>query len=89
MTASLSALGTWPPAGATVNLFSLRHAAEGVRTSDIELIAVDDAILVPTAQGHVSLPLLDFGPAGVVPAPPARPDRHSDLPLFNWAARAG
>jgi hypothetical protein len=70
-----------------VNLFPLRRAAEGAATEDVALIAVDEAVLVPTAQGHVSLPLLDFGPAGLVPPSGALPDRHSDLPLFVWASR--
>jgi hypothetical protein len=87
VTASLPAIGTWPAAGTTVNLFPLRRAAEAVVTEDVELIAIGEAVLVPTAKGHVSLPLLDFGPAGLVPPPRARPDRHSDLPLFIWAAR--
>jgi hypothetical protein len=88
VTAGLPALGTWPAAGATVNLFPLRRAVEAASKEDIELIAVDEAVLVPTAQGHVSLPLLDFGPAGLVPPPRARPDCHSDLPLFVWATEA-
>jgi hypothetical protein len=86
VTAGVPAIGTWPVAGATVNLFALRQAAEAAATGDVELIAVDEAVLVPTARGHVSLPLLDFGPAGLVPLPRARPDRHSDLPLFVWAS---
>ena len=86
VTAGLPAIGTWPVAGATVNLFPLRRAAETAATEDVELIAVDEAVLVLTPQGHVSLPLLDFGPAGLVPPPRARPDRHSDLPLFVWAS---
>jgi hypothetical protein len=88
VTAGLPALGTWSAAGATVNLFPLRRAAEAAAKEDIELIAVDEAVLVPTAQGHVSLSLLDFGPAGLVPPPVSRPDRHSDLPLFVWATEA-
>jgi hypothetical protein len=87
VTAGLPTIGTWPVAGATVNLFPLRRAAEASATGDVELIAVDEAVLVPTARGHVSLPLLDFGPTGLVPPPRARPDRHSDLPLFVWASR--
>jgi hypothetical protein len=87
VTAGLAAVGTWPAAGATVNLFPLRRAAEAVAIEDVELIAIDEAVLVPTANGHVSLPLLDFGPTGLVPPPRARPDRHSDLPLFVWASR--
>jgi hypothetical protein len=86
LTAGLPALGTWSASGATVNLFPLRRTAETATTEDVELIAVDEAVLVPTAQGHVSLPLLDFGPAGLVPPPAARPDRHSALPLFVWAS---
>jgi hypothetical protein len=39
-----------------VNLFSLRSAAETAAT--VELIAVDAAVMVPTAQGHMSLPVL-------------------------------
>jgi hypothetical protein len=34
----------------------------------------------------VSLPLLDFGPASLVPLPRALSDRHSDLPLFVRAS---
>jgi hypothetical protein len=58
VTAGLPALGTWPAAGATVNLFPLRRAVEAASKENIELIAIDEAVLVPTAQGHVSLPLL-------------------------------
>jgi hypothetical protein len=86
--AGLRAIGTWPAAGATVNLFPLRRAAEAAATEDVELIAVEEAVLVLTAKGHVSLPLLEFGPAGLVPRPVSRPDRHSDLPLFVWATEA-
>jgi hypothetical protein len=39
VTAGLPAIGTWPVAGATVNLFPLRRAAETVATEDVELIA--------------------------------------------------
>ena len=38
-TAGLPAIGTWPVAGATVNLFPLRRAAETAATEDVELIA--------------------------------------------------
>ena len=86
VTAGLTVIGTWPAAGATVNLFPLRRAVETAATKDVELIAVDEAVLVLTPRGHVSLPLLDFGPAGLVPPLRARPDRHSDLPLFVWAS---
>jgi hypothetical protein len=85
--AGLPAFGRWPAAGATVNLFSLRRAAEAITGEDVELIAVDEAVLVPTAQGYVSLPLLEFGPEHNIPAPGGRLDRHTDLPLFLWASR--
>ena len=85
--AGLPALGTWPVAGATVGLFPLRRAAEVAETESIALIATDDAVLVPTPRGHVSLDLLDFGPKHAIRRPSPRPDRHSDLPLFTWAGR--
>jgi hypothetical protein len=85
--AVLPALGTWPAAGATVNLYALRNAALNASTNDVELLAVDEGVLVPTTRGYVALELLQFGPTsaalGVIP----RSDRHSDLPLFRWATR--
>jgi hypothetical protein len=75
-------------AGTTVNLFSLRRAAAQVATVDVQLLAIDEAVLVPTAGGFVTLPLLEFGPPATKSLPVMQPDRHSDLPLFNpggWA----
>ena len=62
-TAMLPASGSWPPAGATVDLFSLRNAASGTDQEAIMLAAIEDAILIPTSRGHVTLKLLPFGPA--------------------------
>jgi hypothetical protein len=85
--AGLPALGTWPVAGATVGLFPLRRAVEAAETESIELIAADEAVLVPTKRGHVALDLLNFGPKDAIRQPSPRSDRHFDLPLFIWAER--
>ena len=85
--AGLPALGTWPVAGATVGLFPLRRAVEAAETENIELIAADEAVLVPTKRGHVALDLLNFGLKDAIRQPSPRSDRHFDLPLFIWAER--
>ena len=61
--AGVPAIGTWPAAGATVNLFALRRAAEAVVTETVEIVALENAVLIATKRGHFSLPLLEFGSA--------------------------
>ena len=45
--AALPADGTWPSAGATVNLHMLHRAAKSVATDEIQLVCIEDAVLVP------------------------------------------
>jgi hypothetical protein len=63
----------------------LHRAAKSVATDEIQLVCIEDAVLVPTARGHVSLSLVDFGPTSIAPRQPIQPNRHSDLPLFRQA----
>jgi hypothetical protein len=83
--ASVPASGEWPAAGATVNLFMLRAA---VRNSPelVELLAAEDAVVVPTSRGYVRLDLLPFGPDCRMPKPEPKRSWHAHLPLFHWAA---
>jgi hypothetical protein len=66
LSATVPASGDWPPAGATVTLGLLRRAIQHVADNEIELHALDGAIIVLTAHGHVSLKLLHpgSGPTG-------------------------
>ena len=86
---AVKALGEWPAAGTTVDLFLLRQAIKNNTGEQVELHAIDEAVLVPTARGHVVLKLLPFGPVPRKPEQPApqshrRYDWHRDLPLFRW-----
>ncbi|MGE0253499.1 MAG: hypothetical protein AB7N54_15185 [Alphaproteobacteria bacterium] len=90
--ATIAASGSWPPMGATVNLFSLRRVAERLRTPTIELAAIEDAIIVAMPKGHMRLDLIGFGTDGKVSVDeiPAAPIiRLTDLPLFRWAVERG
>jgi hypothetical protein len=82
--AAVHATGTWPAAGATVNLFLLRRAVTNSPVR-VELYATESAILVLTAKGYVSLDLLSFGPNSERPAPTPPVDHHSDLPIFSYS----
>lgn len=61
-TATIQAKGSWPPAGATISLFTLRSAAEASDVETIELIIATDAVRIDTPNGHVLLNLMPFGP---------------------------
>ena len=90
--AAIKALGEWPAAGTTVDLFLLRQAVKNTAGEHVELHAIDEAVLVPTRRGHVILKLLPFGPAPreaeAAPQSHRRHDWHSDLPLFSWEGRS-
>ncbi len=75
--AVVRASGSWPPAGATVNLFMLRNAAQALETETVELAAISDAILIPTPHGHVRMNLLPFGPES---RRKARPSHRASIP---------
>jgi hypothetical protein len=97
--AFVPATGTWPAAGVTVDLFLLQRAAERVGGGAVDLIATNEAVLVPTKKGHIALKLLPFGPGKPqrrrdpipVVAPPSTQyptvaRSYARLPLFRWAA---
>lgn len=93
--AQVPARGSWPPAGATVELHLLKRAVGFVSGETVDLHALDDAVVVFDNRWHVRLNLLPFGPEGRRSAPDvATPalSRHgtaplADLPLFRWARR--
>jgi hypothetical protein len=62
LSATVLASGKWPAAGVTLNLIMLRRTVQNVAGPDVELHVLEDAIVVPTEHGHVSLKLLPFGP---------------------------
>jgi hypothetical protein len=90
--ARVPAKGSWPPLGATVDLFMLRRAASRIETDTIDLHALHDAILIYAGRWQVKLNLLCFGPdsrrrASSSIAEPVRPQAPlALLPLFRWAA---
>jgi hypothetical protein len=61
-TAVVPATGSWPPAGATVSLYTLRSAAQTRTEETIELEAVEHAIRIKTKTGQILMNLLPFGP---------------------------
>jgi hypothetical protein len=82
--ASVEASGDWPAAGATVSLIRLRKVIPLAPTL-VELHALDDAVLIPTERGHVTLPLIEYGPDLHRIESEPQLDLHSDLPLFSRA----
>jgi hypothetical protein len=95
VTAYVPAEGTWPAAGATINLFPLRKGAEDCCGPVVCLHVADDAILVSGEHTHFRMKLLEFGPASLVrrsvipgqatvPQGVTVPD-YLDLPLFRWS----
>ena len=60
--AVLPAMGSWTPAGATVDMFSLRRLMETLDDVEIEMIVAPGQIIIPTPRGHVALTLQPFGP---------------------------
>lgn len=72
VSATVPANGTWPPMGATVDLYLLRRAVAREENADVELCALSDSVLVHGDGWMVRLELLEFGP-------PEQPF----LPLFD------
>src|SRR5262245_31295756 len=60
--AQVPAEGSWPPAGATVDLYMLKRALAVWRDDNIDLQATEDAILLSHDRRQVRLNLLTFGP---------------------------
>jgi hypothetical protein len=85
VSASLPARGTWPPAGATVDLFMLKRAVKACRGKSVDLHAAVDSLLIFGDQWHASLKLLRFGPESGRPSGPYDP--LAPLPLFEWGDR--
>jgi hypothetical protein len=85
VSATVPASGEWPAAGATVDLFMLRGAV-GYAGAQIELLATEDAVIVPTSRGYVRLNLHAFGHEGMRREPMPQRNWHYDLPLFRWSA---
>lgn len=67
--AHVPATGSWPPAGATVDLFTLRRAVTRCRDEIIALHAAADAIFLFGDNWRVQLNLLSFGPEDTVSDP--------------------
>ena len=67
--AQIPATGSWPPAGATVDLFLLRRAVTNCRDEIITLHAAADAIFLFGDNWRVQLNLLSFGPGDTVSDP--------------------
>lgn len=85
VTASLPAVGTWPPAGVTVDLFMLKRAMSACESDAVDLHATTDSVIVFGDRGRARLKLLRFGPES------GRHSRRGDplapLPLFDWGER--
>lgn len=77
--AGLPAAGSWPPAGATVNLYALRHAVMQCRGDPVELQVLEDRIVIADGNFQAHLDLLPLGPDEV--------GGGEGLPLFRWARR--
>lgn len=60
--AGIPASGTWPPAGATVDLFMMKRAVSTMETDAIELHVLGDAVAIYAGRLQVRLHLLEFGP---------------------------
>ena len=60
--AGIPASGTWPPAGATVDLFMMKRAVSTMETDEIELHVLGDAVAIYAGRLQVRLHLLAFGP---------------------------
>ena len=88
--AEIPAIGEWPPAGATIDLYTLKRILEESDHDKIELHALEDAILFFAGSWNVRLNLLAFGPESL-----SKSDSDamastqildvSSLPLFRWA----
>lgn len=60
--AGIPASGSWPPAGATVDLFMMKRAVATMETDEIELHVLGDAVAIYSGRLQVRLHLLAFGP---------------------------
>ncbi len=87
--ARVPARGTWPPLGATVDLFMLKRTLARLDIGYVELHALTNAIAIFADRWQVRLNLLNFGPESRRPATPITkpPMREAPLPLFEWASR--
>jgi hypothetical protein len=85
VTASISAAGMWPRAGATVDLFMLKRAVRECLGDTVDLHAARDSIVVFDGRWHARLKLLRFGPESGRPTDPRDP--LAVLPLFEWGDR--
>lgn len=85
MTASLPAVGTWPPAGVTVDIFMLKRAMSACDSDAVNLHATADSLIVFGDRWRARLKLLRFGPESGRPA--GRRDPLAPLPLFEWGER--
>ena len=85
VTASLPAVGTWPPAGVTVDLFVLKRAMSAGDSDAVDLHATADSLIVFGDRWRARLKLLRFGPESGRPS--GRRDPLAPLPLFEWGER--
>lgn len=89
--ARVPAKGSWPPAGATVDLYMLKRAVINVTGEVVDLHALDSAVVVYGDRWHVRLNLLAFGPESRRqsrrPVELAESSMPELLPLFLWASR--
>ena len=89
--ARVPANGTWPPLGATVDLFMLKRGVARLETDSVDLHALCSAIVIFGDRWQIRLNLLPFGPESRRPKmPTAEPQKQgAPLPLFEWASRKG
>lgn len=83
--ASLPAVGIWPPAGVTVDLFMLKRAMSVCDSDAVDLHATADSLIVFGDRWRARFKLLRFGPES------GRHSRRGDplapLPLLEWGER--
>lgn len=85
VTAALPASGYWPPAGLTVDVFTLKRAITAYAGESVELHTADNSLIIFGDQWHARLKLLRFGPESGRPVGPRDP--LASLPLFEWSDR--
>ncbi len=83
--AALPAVGCWPAAGLTVDLFMLKRAIATYTGPAVDLHTAADSLLVFGDHWRVRLKLLRFGPESGRPAGPRDP--LAPLPLLEWGDR--
>ena len=86
VTASLPAVGTWPPAGVTIDLFTLKRALSACDSDEVDLHAAADFVIVFGDRWRARLKLLQFGPESGRSLS-GRRDPLAPLPLFEWGER--